>query len=55
MLIEQIIKFELRDLGFQVVHVIVQFTLKTGYFHDKIKNFQGKSSSELLFAAKIMQ
>ena len=40
MLIEQIIKFELRGLSSQVVHVIVQFTLKTGYFHDKTKIFK---------------
>ena len=41
MLIEQIIEVESRVLGLQVVHIP-----KTGYFYDKTKIFNGKSSSE---------
>ena len=41
MLIEQIIEVESRVLWLQVVHIP-----KTGYFHDKTKIFQGKSSSK---------
>ena len=41
MLIEQIIEFESRVLGLQVVYIP-----KTGYYHDKTKIFKGKSLSE---------
>ena len=48
MLIEQIIEFELRGLG-PLGHTC---SPKTGYFHDKTKLSQDKSSSDLLFTAK---
>ena len=51
MLIEQIIKFELRGLGLPG-HI---YTPTTAYFYDKTKISKKKSSSGLLFTAKILQ
>ena len=53
MLFEQIIEFELRGLGSQVVHVIVQFTRKTGYFHDKTKIFKANLQVNYYLLLKI--
>ena len=41
MLIEEIIEVESRVLGLLVIHIT-----KIGYFYDKAKIFNGKSSSE---------
>ena len=49
MLIEQIIEFKLGGLGPLVVHVLLQLVI----FMTKQKS--GKSSSKLLFTAKILQ
>ena len=49
MIIEQIIEFELRG------PVGRSCAPKTGYFYDKTKISRDKSSSELLFTAKILR
>ena len=51
MFIKQTIKFEFRGL----VPLGRICTPATGYFYDKNKNHLGKSSSGLLFTAKILQ
>ena len=50
MLIEQIIKFELREPGPLAVHVLQQLVNVMTK-----KNLEGKSLSGLLFPAKILQ
>ena len=50
MLIEQIIKVELRISGLLVVHIP-----KTCYFRDKTKIFKGKSSSEWFNAKNVAE
>ena len=54
MLIEEIIEFELKDLAPLVVrNILLQDYNKL--FSWQNKNLQGKSSSGLLFSAKILQ
>ena len=50
MLIEQITEVESRVPGLLVVHIP-----KTGYFHDKIKIFEGKSLSECFYAKNVAE
>ena len=50
MLIEQIVEFELRGPGLYNCAC----TSTTGYFYEKNKNVEGKSSSSLLFPAKML-
>ena len=50
MLIEQIIEVESKVPGLLVVHFP-----KTGYFHDKTKIFQGRSSSEWFNAKNVTE